>query len=334
MIKIIIVSSVLILLAACSKQEDASNHNDSETSSSEIFGYESPKISNDSYNFPEIPSDDFYEDIVLINNEESYRKLRFDDFEIGTKIVGAGTIHSLQKQDDGEDTAIISTKTIVNLNAGLYEMLGSKTNFNGNLALLVFDKSKKTRVLNNDNIAFKGILAPTNLYTYTNAENKVENIPIIYVHYYQAGELTTPMINKFLEKPKQKNDEIKNNPSEEKQKINKDTQHAGQKIEASETIKQEKSIKELVSQQVEWQREPKIIVTNSDLEDESRNLSILVKTDEQGRIVNAEIAKSSGLAELDNKVLRAVKVAKLKPYIEDDEKQSVSVEIPFQFSPI
>lgn len=37
------------------------------------------------------------------------------------------------------------------MNAGLYELLASKANFNGNFALLVFNPSEKARILNDDN---------------------------------------------------------------------------------------------------------------------------------------------------------------------------------------
>ncbi|MDM1021614.1 TonB family protein [Acinetobacter sp. VNK23] len=341
--KIIIASVLLMIISGCSKQDEPQNQSDSTSSDSETYDNESSKFSGKSYGFPEIPNDEFYENIVLINSEETYRKMRFEDIETGTKVVGAGLVHSLQKQYDGEETAIISTKTILNHNAGLYELLGSKTNFNGNLALLVFDKSKKTRVLENDNIAFKGILAPVDLYTYTNSENKVENIPIIYVHYYKSGELTTPMINEFLEKPKKvenKNDTVK--PQGDTEKVS----SVPPKIKTeSVAVKEEPIVNEITekpkakevisvnSNQVRWVRAPKLSVTSSDLDNEHRSVMVLVESNEQGRIIKAEITKSSGLPALDEKVIRAARSAKFEPYVDNGEHYSIRAEIPFELSP-
>ncbi|MCH7333991.1 hypothetical protein [Acinetobacter modestus] len=190
----------LLMISGCSKETNRIQGEETpETSVTGSFFEElKPKL----YDFPNISNDEFYDDLVVINDAETYRKLRFEDFETGKKVLGAGQIHIIQKQDDGREAAIVSTKSLVNYNAVLFELLGSKSKFDGNLAILVFDAKERARILVNDNIAFKGVVAPSDLYTYTNDSNKVESIPIIYVHYYKAGDLTMPDINKFLEKPK------------------------------------------------------------------------------------------------------------------------------------
>lgn len=190
----------LLMISGCSKETNRIQGEETpETSETGSFFEElKPKL----YDFPNISNDEFYDDLVVINDAETYRKLRFEDFETGKKVLGAGQIHVIQKQDDGREAAIVSTKSLVNYNAGLFELLGSKSKFDGNLAILVFDPKERARILVNDNIAFKGVVASSDLYTYTNDSNEVESIPIIYVHYYKAGDLTMPEINKFLEKPK------------------------------------------------------------------------------------------------------------------------------------
>jgi len=190
----------LLMISGCSKETNRIQGDETPESSEtgSFFEELTPKL----YGFPYISNDEFYDDLVVINDAETYRKLRFEDYETGTKVLGAGQIHIIQKQDDGREVAIVSTKSLVNYNAGLFELLGSKSKFDGNLAILVFDPKERARILTNDNIAFKGVVAPSDLYTYTNDSNEVESIPIIYVHYYKAGDLTMPEINKYLEKPK------------------------------------------------------------------------------------------------------------------------------------
>jgi len=207
--KILLLSVIgsCLALNGCSKDINSDEVKESEqlTEASNLIEQD---IGNSSYEFPDISNEDFYDDVIIVNNEELYRKLRFNDFKVGSKVIGAGLVHILQAQDDGRQTAIISTESNHNLNTGLYELLASKADFNGNLALLVFNPSEKVRVLSDDVIAFKGILAPNDTYTYTNNLGEIEEIPIIYVHYYKSGNLTIPLINKFLEKPKQ--EKIKN----------------------------------------------------------------------------------------------------------------------------
>ncbi|RCU26713.1 hypothetical protein DVA80_05975 [Acinetobacter baumannii] len=65
----------------------------------------------------------------------------------------------------------------------------------------VFDPNVQARVIEGDIIAFKGTVAPSDVFTYTNPKtNQIEELPIIYVHFYQAGELSIQGINDYLKK--------------------------------------------------------------------------------------------------------------------------------------
>lgn len=84
---------------------------------------------------------------------------------------------------------------------------------------------------------------------------------------------------------------------------------------------------------VQWSRSPRLSVTAKDLEDQSRSAMVLIEADEKGRITNARITRSSGLPSLDDKILRAVKSAKFKPYMENGVAYPIRAEQPFDFSP-
>lgn len=329
-ISLIILFNLLLMLNGCAKK--ISNEETQASSETDTADSEYKDTNSYLYDFSNIANDDFYHDVVVINNEELYRKLRFNDYETGSRVIGAGLVHILQTQDDGRQAAIISTKSNYNQNTGLYELLASKANFNGNLALLVFNPSEKARILNDDVIAFKGILAPSDTYTYTNDSGEIEEIPIIYVHYYKAGDLTIPLINKFLEKPKET---VKSNETKAASTI-KDQDNSKMSLEekGNTSFENRQEITKVPdSTEVSWSREPKISYTNSDLQGESRNVSVEINANKNGNIISAEIKESSGIQDLDMKVIRAIKSAKLKKFFKDGEASPLNIEQSFELTP-
>lgn len=135
---------------------------------------------------------------ILINDDKTYRGIRFHDYDVGTKLIGAASIESIQKVDN-HTLALASSRPLINQKAGLYGVLANKANFDGNLVVLVFDPNVQARVIEGDIIAFKGTVAPSDVFTYTNPKtNQIEELPIIYVHFYQAGELSIQGINDYL----------------------------------------------------------------------------------------------------------------------------------------
>lgn len=323
-----------LILNGCSKDIDSEKVKNVENT--ETVNLIEQEVVSAGYEFPYISNDHFYDDVIVANNEELYRKLRFNDFEIGSKVIGAGLVHILQNQGDGRQTAIISTKTRHNMNAGLYELLASKANFNGNFALLVFNPSEKARILNGDVIAFKGVLAPSDTYIYTSDSGEIEEIPIIYVHYYKAGDLSIPLINKFLEKPKPSVEKNNNINAENKERlIQKDNQEVRKKDEQTQqVVEKENKVKKITdSMGVIWKRQPKVGFTSADLEGEPRSATVLVEANEQGIVTNVVITKSSGLPALDEKIIRATKYARFEPYVENGINYPISAEVPFDFLP-
>ena len=84
---------------------------------------------------------------------------------------------------------------------------------------------------------------------------------------------------------------------------------------------------------VQWSRSPKLSVSAKDLENQPRSAMVLIEADGKGKITNARITRSSGLPGLDEKILRAVKSAKFKPYMENGVAYPIRAEQPFDLSP-
>lgn len=70
---------------------------------------------------------------------------------------------------------------------------------------------------------------------------------------------------------------------------------------------------------VNWVKMPRFKIKNDELKGYDRNLLVGIETDVNGFIKVAEINKSSGLQELDNKVIEAFKNAKLFAKYPDDK---------------
>lgn len=84
---------------------------------------------------------------------------------------------------------------------------------------------------------------------------------------------------------------------------------------------------------VQWSRSPKLSVTAKDLDNQLRSVMVMIEADEKGKITNARVTRSSGLPSLDEKVLRAVRSAKFKPYMENGVAYPIRAEQPFDLSP-
>ncbi|MEQ1412461.1 energy transducer TonB family protein [Acinetobacter indicus] len=83
---------------------------------------------------------------------------------------------------------------------------------------------------------------------------------------------------------------------------------------------------------VQWSRSPKPSYTNRDLQGETRSVVVLIEANEKGSITSARITRSSGIAALDEKILRAVRSAKFKPYKENGVAYPIRAEQPFELT--
>jgi len=84
---------------------------------------------------------------------------------------------------------------------------------------------------------------------------------------------------------------------------------------------------------MKWIIPPKIIFKDEILKGYDRDILIYLETDERGWVQKAEVSKSSGVDDLDNLVLKAVKKSKLKVWNEWDRKTNYPSRLkqPFDF---
>ncbi|MDC4471135.1 TonB family protein [Acinetobacter baumannii] len=84
---------------------------------------------------------------------------------------------------------------------------------------------------------------------------------------------------------------------------------------------------------VQWSRSPRLTVSPKDLQGEARSVVVLIEADEKGKITNVRVTRSSGIPSLDDKVVRAVRSAKFKPYMENGVAYPIKAEQPFDLTP-
>ncbi len=84
---------------------------------------------------------------------------------------------------------------------------------------------------------------------------------------------------------------------------------------------------------IQWSRSPKVSFTPKDLENQTRLISVYIEADAKGKITNVRITRSSGLPNIDEKTLRAIRSSKFKPYMENGIAYPIKTEQPFEFNP-
>jgi TonB family protein len=83
---------------------------------------------------------------------------------------------------------------------------------------------------------------------------------------------------------------------------------------------------------VYWLKAPSLTISGAELAGRNRLVLLDVKADEWGVITEVVLTRSSGLAELDEKSMNAVKLAKLKPYKINGKHVRFDVTLPLQFT--
>lgn len=84
--------------------------------------------------------------------------------------------------------------------------------------------------------------------------------------------------------------------------------------------------------QISWSRSPKPVYTNKDLQGANRIIIVSIEADAKGSITNVRVIKSSGIDALDQKIVRAVKSAKFKPYKENGISYPFKADQPFELT--
>lgn len=83
---------------------------------------------------------------------------------------------------------------------------------------------------------------------------------------------------------------------------------------------------------VYWLKAPSLTISGTELAGKNRLVLLNIKADEWGVITEVVLTRSSGLAELDEKSMNAVKLAKLKPYKINGKHVRFNVTLPLIFS--
>lgn len=71
---------------------------------------------------------------------------------------------------------------------------------------------------------------------------------------------------------------------------------------------------QLSADRIVWVKQPRIRFNDHELRQQNRQISVVIHGNEKGEVTQVEIAQSSGLPELDKKVVRAVYQSKFRPY--------------------
>lgn len=82
------------------------------------------------------------------------------------------------------------------------------------------------------------------------------------------------------------------------------------KVEGTTT---EQSDSQYLTTHIQWIKFPQVSYQTADLKDEDRSAIIRVQTDKTGKVVDADVQESTGLRALDQKLIKAVEEAKVKP---------------------
>ncbi|WP_343597930.1 TonB family protein [Acinetobacter sp.] len=83
---------------------------------------------------------------------------------------------------------------------------------------------------------------------------------------------------------------------------------------------------------VQWSRSPRPSYDQSDLKGEARSVVVAIEANEKGVITSVRIVKSSGLPDLDEKIKKAVRSAKFKPYKENGVAYPIRANQPFDLT--
>ncbi len=82
---------------------------------------------------------------------------------------------------------------------------------------------------------------------------------------------------------------------------------------------------EIDATKIKWLRSPKMKVTPEDLGHQQRVVTVGFKVDVKGNISGVYLVKGSGITALDERALRSVQNAKIKPYLDEN---GVAIELP------
>ncbi|WP_065342027.1 cell envelope integrity protein TolA [Acinetobacter gyllenbergii] len=98
-------------------------------------------------------------------------------------------------------------------------------------------------------------------------------------------------------------------------------------------IFQDSKLRDIEAADIIWIKQPNINISSSDLEGQERYLLVSIEASERGVINKVSIIRSTGSMQLDQKVVREIKLARLSPYKENGVGYPFSVTLPLRFLP-
>ena len=74
---------------------------------------------------------------------------------------------------------------------------------------------------------------------------------------------------------------------------------------------------------IEWTKFPRIQYNGTELSNQDRSAIIRIKANKNGQITDADVQESTGIKALDQKIIRAVEDAEVRPHHENGNKQAI-----------
>lgn len=252
----------------------------------------------------------------IINDDTEYRKLMFGDYSHGQLVILTGTVQQILENN----RVLVATQPSQPLD--IYDLLQNGIQFSGRNIILNFKNTP--RVLEDDVIVVKGRYFGTVKYETVLTKNTVK-IPKIETDFYESGRFNEERVRHFFNGYRANIEKIK-----QEQEAAKLANHAANIVDAEEssaaTGEQDKISENVVAPSAEIQqtrpvvieepnyiRPPRLEFTDSELEGQPRQIQLGFSITASGKVENVRILESTGLSNLDAKVIRAMEKAIFSP---------------------
>lgn len=134
-----------------------------------------------------------------------------------------------------------------------------------------------------------------------------------------------------IEQQRREQQRLEQQQREQQQREQAERQRQAEQAERDRLAREQASKpRSLSAGQISWSRSPKPSYTNSDLKGSDRTIVVSIEADTNGSITNVRVVRSTGIDALDQKIVRAVRGAKFRPYKENGVAYPFKAEQPFE----
>lgn len=252
----------------------------------------------------------------LVNDDNEYRKLMFGDHDLGQLVILTGTVQQIL----GNNRVLVATQPLQPLN--IYDLLQNGIQFSGRDIILNFKEAP--RVLQGDVIVVKGRYFGTVEYELVLTKNTAK-LPKIEVDFYESGQRNEKRIMHFFDGYKANVQKVKQeqevaelaaqaaNTSEIDDKPNDIArQNEPEKGVAEPPLEINEELPPTI-EEPSYIRPPRLNITDSDLKGQSRTMKLSFDITSKGKVENIEVLESTGLLDVDQKIINAMKRALFVP---------------------